>query len=75
MNDEGDQVKSGGSASDHRPVSAVTKLRDEPAAGERDKPESIPTTALLERVLERTNLQRALKQVRSNQGATFASMG
>jgi group II intron reverse transcriptase/maturase len=32
-------------------------------------PESIPTSALLERVLERANLQRALKQVRSNQGA------
>lgn len=32
-------------------------------------PESIPNSALLERVLERANLQRALKQVRSNQGA------
>jgi len=32
-------------------------------------PESIPTSALLERVLERANLRRALKQVRSNQGA------
>lgn len=69
MNDEGYQVKSSGTASDHRPVSAVTKLRDEPAAGERDMPESIPTSALLERVLERANLRRALKQVRSNQGA------
>lgn len=44
-------------------------LRDEPAAGERDVPESIPNCALLERVLERANLQRALKQVRSNRGA------
>ena len=49
--------------------SAVTKSRDEPAAGGRDMPESIPNSALLERVLERANLQRALKQVRSNQGA------
>ena len=32
-------------------------------------PESIPNSTLLERVLERANLQRALKQVRSNQGA------
>ena len=32
-------------------------------------PESVPNSALLERVLERANLQRALKQVRSNQGA------
>ncbi|MGH8602106.1 MAG: group II intron reverse transcriptase/maturase, partial [Gammaproteobacteria bacterium] len=40
-----------------------------PAAGGRDMPESIPTSALLERVLERANLRRALKQVRSNQGA------
>lgn len=32
-------------------------------------PESIPTSALLEGVLERANLRRALKQVRSNQGA------
>jgi len=32
-------------------------------------PESIPNSALLARVLERANLQRALKQVRQNQGA------
>ncbi|MGH8244464.1 MAG: group II intron reverse transcriptase/maturase [Steroidobacteraceae bacterium] len=32
-------------------------------------PESIPTSALLEGVLERANLRCALKQVRSNQGA------
>ena len=69
MNEEGYQVKSSGNASDNRPESAVTLSRDEPAAGERDRSESIPTSALLERVLERTNLQRALKQVRSNQGA------
>jgi RNA-directed DNA polymerase len=32
-------------------------------------PESIPKSALLDQVLERTNLQRALKQVRQNKGA------
>ena len=32
-------------------------------------PESISNSALLEQVLERANLQRALKQVRQNQGA------
>ena len=69
MNDEGYPVKSGGSASDHRWILAVTLSRDEPAAGERDTPGSMPNSALLERVLERANLQRALKQVRSNQGA------
>ena len=44
-------------------------LRDEPAAGEPDAPESIPNSTLLARVLERGNLRRALKQVRQNQGA------
>jgi RNA-directed DNA polymerase len=69
MNGEGYPVKSSGNASDHRRPSAVAVSRDEPAAGERDVPKSIPTSALLEHVLERANLQRALKQVRSNQGA------
>ena len=32
-------------------------------------PESISNSALLDQVLERTNLQRALKQVRQNKGA------
>ena len=32
-------------------------------------PESISNFALLEQVLDRTNLQRALKQVRQNKGA------
>jgi group II intron reverse transcriptase/maturase len=47
----------------------VAKPRDEPAAGEPDVPESIPNFTLFERVLTRANLQRALKQVRQNQGA------
>ncbi len=45
MKGEGYQVKSSGNASDNRPESAVTKSRDEPAAGERDMPESIPNSA------------------------------
>ena len=44
--------------------------RDESVAGERATPESIPPQALLVRVLERANLQRALKQVRQNKGAS-----
>ena len=62
-------MKSSGNASDNRREPAVAKPRDEPAAGEREVPESIPDFTLLERVLERSNLQRALKQVRSNRGA------
>jgi len=62
-------VKSGGNASENRRVPAVAVPRDEPAAGEPDVPESIPNCAMLEGVLERANLQRALKQVRSNRGA------
>jgi RNA-directed DNA polymerase len=69
MEDEGPQVKNDGIASDNRQTPAVALPRDEPAAGERDAPESIPSTALFARVLERANLQRALKQVRQNKGA------
>ena len=47
----------------------MAKPRDESVAGERAVPESIPPQALLARVLERANLQRALKQVRQNKGA------
>ena len=64
-------MKSSGSASDNRVVPAVASPRDEPAAGKREVPESIPIpkATLLDRVLERANLQSALKQVRQNQGA------
>jgi RNA-directed DNA polymerase len=62
-------VKSNGSASDNRYVPGVASPRDESATGKRDVPESISNSALLDQVLERTNLQRALKQVRQNQGA------
>lgn len=43
--------------------------QDELVAGLSGPPESIHTQALLAQVLERANLQRALKQVRQNQGA------
>ena len=69
MEDEGVQVKSGGSASANRLAPAVASPRDEPAAGKRRAPESTGSVTLLERVLERANLQHALKQVRSNRGA------
>ena len=62
-------MKSNRSASDNRPTPAAAAPRDEPVAGEPQTPESIPNAALLDKVLERANLQRALKQVRSNQGA------
>ena len=62
-------MKSSGNAPDNRLVPAVAVPRDEPAAGELEVPESIANFALLERVLTRANLQRALKQVRQNQGA------
>lgn len=62
-------VKGDGNASDNRNKPAVASPRDEPAAGEPRIAESIPQSALLDRVLTRANLQRALKQVRRNQGA------
>ena len=43
--------------------------QDELVAGSSGQPESIHTQALLAQVLERANLQRALKQVRQNKGA------
>jgi RNA-directed DNA polymerase len=48
---------------------AAAQPPDEPVAGSHGQPESIPPRALLAQVLERANLQRALKQVRQNQGA------
>lgn len=43
--------------------------QDELVAGSSGQPASIQTQALLAQVLERANLQRALKQVRQNKGA------
>ncbi|MBX3668880.1 MAG: group II intron reverse transcriptase/maturase [Rhodocyclaceae bacterium] len=69
MDDEGTQVKRDGSASDNQAALAASNSRDESVAGKPAVPESAASTALLERVLERGNLQRALKQVRQNKGA------
>lgn len=62
-------MRSKGNASDHRRKSAAPLAQDEAAAGEGGTAESIQPQPLLARVLERENLQRALKQVRQNQGA------
>ena len=62
-------MKSDENASDNRVALAVNLSRDELVAGEADRPEPIPSAPLLARVLERGNLQRALKQVCQNQGA------
>jgi RNA-directed DNA polymerase len=67
MKDEG-PMKRDGIASDNGRKPAVALLRDELVANEAEKPES-NHTALLARMLERGNLQRALKRVRQNQGA------
>ncbi|MBK6583120.1 MAG: hypothetical protein IPJ33_16330 [Gammaproteobacteria bacterium] len=58
-----------GTVSENRVTLDATCSRDDPVGGEPDAPESIPKNALLERVMERSNLQRALKQVRQNKGA------
>lgn len=58
-----------GNASDHLCEQAAAIPQDEPVAGSSGHPESIRPQALLAQVLERANLQRALKQVRRNKGA------
>lgn len=62
-------MKSNGTASDYRREQAAHRVQDEAKAGERRTAESTQTEALFSRVLERENLQRALKQVRQNKGA------
>mgnify|MGYP000999981608 FL=1 len=62
-------TKSNGNASDLQPRLAAALPPDEPVAGSHEQPESIPPRALLAQVLDRANLQRALKQVRRNKGA------
>ena len=68
MNDEGLAVTRDGIASDNR-AAAVEVPQDESVSGEHETPESDSLSTLLSRVLERANLQRALKQVRQNKGA------
>ncbi|WP_223846319.1 hypothetical protein [Wenzhouxiangella sp. AB-CW3] len=56
-------------ASENRRESAVPGAREESVTGERTDPASTSTVLLWEKVLERSNLQRAVKQVRQNKGA------
>ena len=62
-------TKRDGNASDHLRKQAAATPQDELVAGLSGQPESIHTQALLAHVLDRANLQRALKQVRQNKGA------
>jgi group II intron reverse transcriptase/maturase len=62
-------MKSNGIASDNLLLQAAALPQDEFVAGHGGYPASIQLEALLARVLERPNLQRALKQVRQNKGA------
>ncbi|MCL5979165.1 MAG: group II intron reverse transcriptase/maturase [Gammaproteobacteria bacterium] len=62
-------MKSNGIASDNLLLQAAARPQDESVTGHGGPSASIPPNALLERVLERPNLQRALKQVRQNKGA------
>lgn len=62
-------MKSNGIASDNLLLQAAALPQDEFVTGHGRHSASIPPQALLERVLERPNLQRALKQVRQNKGA------
>jgi RNA-directed DNA polymerase len=62
-------MKRHGIASDNLPRQAAASPQDESVAGHGSQTGSIQPEALLERVLERSNLQRALKQVRQNKGA------
>lgn len=56
-------------ASDNLQSQAVASPQDEFVTGKDSQPASIQPQAILERVLERANLKRALKRVRQNKGA------
>jgi group II intron reverse transcriptase/maturase len=62
-------MKRDGNASDHLREQAAVTPQDELVAGSSGQPESIQPEALLAQVLDRANLQRAVKQVRQNKGA------
>ena len=62
-------MKRDGKASDNQRKLAACTAQDEVVTGEPGHAESIQPQALLSRVLERGNMQRALKQVRRNKGA------
>lgn len=59
-------MKSNGIASDNLRKQAAALPQDESVTGHGSQTASIQPEALLARVLERPNLQRALKQVRQN---------
>ena len=62
-------MKRDGNASDHLRKQAAGNPQDELVAGLSGQPESIQPVTLLAQVLDRANLQRAVKQVRRNKGA------
>lgn len=62
-------MKSGGMASEYWRKPAAEILQDESATGLHERPTSIPPSTMFTQVLDRTNLQRALKKVRQNKGA------
>ena len=62
-------MKSNGIASDHQDDLAAREVQDEAEAGKRKTAESTQAQTMLSYVLERENLQRALKRVRQNKGA------
>lgn len=63
-------MKRDGIASDNLRKQAAALPQDESVTGHGSTTTSIQSEALLARVLERPNLQRALKQVRQNKGAS-----
>jgi len=69
MNEDERPSMSHRTASGNRLKSTAHDVREEPAAGERTDSASASTASLWDQVLERSNLQRALKQVRQNKGA------
>ena len=56
-------------ASEYWRKPAAVILQDESATGLHERPTSIPPSTMFTQVLDRTNLQRALKKVRQNKGA------
>lgn len=62
-------MSSHGSASDRQLELPLGKPGDETMAGTRGEDAPVKGTDLMERVLERENLRRALRQVRRNRGA------
>jgi RNA-directed DNA polymerase len=61
-------VSSGGSASDRQLLLSLGKPGDETVTETRGEDAPVEGTDLMERVLERENLRRALRQVRANRG-------